>query len=68
MPFHVIEASNLVKYYRKKKEPAIDNLNLAIDEGKIFTLLEKWGWKNHIPENRHYPAPTHLWLCDGFWT
>ncbi len=40
---HVIEASNLVKYYRKKKDPALDNLNLAIDEGKIFTLLGRNG-------------------------
>jgi len=39
----VIEASNLVKYYRKKKEPALDNLNLAIEEGKIFTLLGRNG-------------------------
>jgi ABC-2 type transport system ATP-binding protein len=39
----VIEASKLVKYYRKKKEPALENLNLAIDEGRIFTLLGRNG-------------------------
>lgn len=43
MPSQVIEASNLVKYYRKKKDPALDNLNIAIDEGKIFTLLGRNG-------------------------
>jgi ABC-2 type transport system ATP-binding protein len=43
LPSRVIEASNLVKYYRRKKEPALDNLNIAIDEGKIFTLLGRNG-------------------------
>jgi len=39
----VIEASELVKYYRKKKEPALDKLNLSIKEGQIFTLLGRNG-------------------------
>jgi ABC-2 type transport system ATP-binding protein len=39
----VIEASKLVKYYNKKKEPALDNLNLAVKEGQIFTLLGRNG-------------------------
>jgi len=39
----VIEASELVKYYRKKKEPALDKLNLCIKEGQIFTLLGRNG-------------------------
>jgi ABC-2 type transport system ATP-binding protein len=39
----VIDASNLVKYYSRKKEPALDNLNLSIKEGEIFTLLGRNG-------------------------
>ena len=39
----MIEASELVKYYRKKKEPALDKLNLSIKEGQIFTLLGRNG-------------------------
>jgi ABC-2 type transport system ATP-binding protein len=39
----VVEASNLVKYYRKNKEPALDDLNLSIKEGEIFTLLGRNG-------------------------
>jgi len=43
MPSSVIEASKLVKYYSKKREPALDNLDLSIKEGKIFTLLGRNG-------------------------
>ena len=43
MSSFVIEASELVKYYRKKKKPALDNLNLSIKEGQIFTLLGRNG-------------------------
>ena len=43
MSSFVIEASELVKYYRKKKEPALDKLNLSIKEGQIFTLLGRNG-------------------------
>jgi ABC-2 type transport system ATP-binding protein len=39
----VVDASNLVKYYSRKKEPALDNLNLSIKEGEIFTLLGRNG-------------------------
>ena len=43
MSSSVIEASKLVKYYSKKREPALDNLDLSIKEGKIFTLLGRNG-------------------------
>lgn len=43
MPSFVVEARNVVKYYRKKKDPALDNLNLSIEEGQIFTLLGRNG-------------------------
>ena len=39
----IIEAEELVKYYRKSKVPAIDKLNLDIEQGKIFTLLGRNG-------------------------
>jgi ABC-2 type transport system ATP-binding protein len=39
----VVEASKLVKYYNKKREPALDNLNLSVKEGQIFTLLGRNG-------------------------
>src|SRR5438477_7643710 len=39
----IIEADHLVKYYKRKKEPALDNLNLRVDQGKIFTLLGRNG-------------------------
>ena len=39
----MIEANGLVKYYRKKKEPALDNLDLSVKEGQIFTLLGRNG-------------------------
>ena len=39
----MIEASKLVKYYDRKREPALDNLNLSIKEGQIFTLLGRNG-------------------------
>ncbi len=43
MPSFIIEADNLVKYYGKAKEPALDNLELRVPEGKIFTLLGRNG-------------------------
>jgi len=43
LPSDVIDAREVVKYYRKKKEPALDNLNLSIKEGQIFTLLGRNG-------------------------
>ena len=43
MPSDVIDAREVVKYYRKKKDPALDNLNLSIKEGQIFTLLGRNG-------------------------
>jgi len=43
MPSFVVEASELVKYYRQKKDPALDRLNLTVKEGQIFTLLGRNG-------------------------
>jgi len=43
LPSDVIDAREVVKYYRKKKEPALDKLNLSIREGQIFTLLGRNG-------------------------
>ena len=43
MPPYVIEASGLVKYYRKRTEPALDGLDLSVREGEIFTLLGRNG-------------------------
>jgi ABC-2 type transport system ATP-binding protein len=39
----VVDASNIVKYYSRKNDPALDNLNLSIKEGEIFTLLGRNG-------------------------
>jgi ABC-2 type transport system ATP-binding protein len=39
----IIEADHLVKYYKRKKEPALDHLNLRVGQGKIFTLLGRNG-------------------------
>ena len=39
----LVEARELVKYYRQKKEPALDHLNLTIEQGQIFTLLGRNG-------------------------
>ena len=39
----IIEAKGLVKYYKKQREPALDHLDLDVDEGKIFTLLGRNG-------------------------
>jgi ABC-2 type transport system ATP-binding protein len=39
----IIEARELVKFYRKSKVPAIDGLNLDIKRGGIFTLLGRNG-------------------------
>ena len=39
----VIEASSLVKYYKNQKKPAVDDLNLAVAEGRLFTLLGRNG-------------------------
>ncbi len=43
MSSFVIEANELVKYYRKQRDPALDNLKLSIKEGQIFTLLGRNG-------------------------
>jgi ABC-2 type transport system ATP-binding protein len=39
----VVDASNIVKYYSRKNDPALDNLNLSIKGGEIFTLLGRNG-------------------------
>jgi ABC-2 type transport system ATP-binding protein len=39
----VIEASSLVKYYKNQKKPAVDDLNLTVAEGRLFTLLGRNG-------------------------
>jgi ABC-2 type transport system ATP-binding protein len=39
----VIDANGLVKYYRKSKVPALDNLSLSVKKGQIFTLLGRNG-------------------------
>ena len=43
MSVFVVDANNLVKYYSRKKDPALDNLNLSMREGEIFTLLGRNG-------------------------
>ena len=43
MSSFVVDASNIVKYYSRKNDPALDNLNLSIKEGEIFTLLGRNG-------------------------
>ena len=39
----IIDADNLIKFYRGKAEPALDNFDLSINEGRIFTLLGRNG-------------------------
>ncbi len=39
----IIDANSLVKFYRGKAEPALDNFNLSVNEGRIFTLLGRNG-------------------------
>jgi ABC-2 type transport system ATP-binding protein len=39
----IIEAENVIKFYKGKPEPALDDFNLKVDQGKIFTLLGKNG-------------------------
>ncbi|MGI0079204.1 MAG: ABC transporter ATP-binding protein [Nitrososphaerales archaeon] len=39
----IIQAQELVKYYRKSEVPAIDKLSLDIKQGEIFTLLGRNG-------------------------
>jgi len=39
----IIDANSLVKFYRGKAEPALDNFDLSVDEGRIFTLLGRNG-------------------------
>jgi ABC-2 type transport system ATP-binding protein len=39
----IIEASALVKYYKNEKRPAVDDLNLNVTEGRLFTLLGRNG-------------------------
>jgi len=38
-----IVADGLVKYYKGKAEPALDNFGLSVEQGKIFTLLGRNG-------------------------
>ena len=38
-----IFADGLVKYYKGKAEPALNNFGLTVDQGKIFTLLGRNG-------------------------
>jgi ABC-2 type transport system ATP-binding protein len=39
----IIDANSLVKFYRGKAEPALDNFHLSVNEGRIFTLLGRNG-------------------------
>ena len=39
----ILEANELVKYYRSREEPALDKLNLRVERGRIFTLLGRNG-------------------------
>jgi ABC-2 type transport system ATP-binding protein len=43
LPSPIIEVHKLVKYYGKSELPALDGLDMAVDEGKIFTLLGRNG-------------------------
>jgi ABC-2 type transport system ATP-binding protein len=43
LPSAVIEVHKLVKYYGKSELPALDGLDLAVSEGRIFTLLGRNG-------------------------
>jgi len=39
----IIEASALVKYYKNEKKPAVDDLDLSVTGGRLFTLLGRNG-------------------------
>ncbi|MDV3278259.1 MAG: ABC transporter ATP-binding protein [Nitrososphaerales archaeon] len=39
----ILQADGLVKYYKGKREPALDNLQLKVKPGQIFTLLGRNG-------------------------
>lgn len=39
----VIDAKDIVKYYKGKPDPALDNFDLSVSEGRIFTLLGRNG-------------------------
>lgn len=39
----VIDADQVVKYYKGKEDPALNGFNLSVSEGKIFTLLGRNG-------------------------
>jgi len=43
LPSPIIEVRKLVKYYGKNEVPALDGLDLAVNEGRIFTLLGRNG-------------------------
>jgi ABC-2 type transport system ATP-binding protein len=43
VPCSIIEVHKLVKYYRKSEVPALDGLDLTVNEGEIFTLLGRNG-------------------------
>jgi ABC-2 type transport system ATP-binding protein len=43
MPSLIIEVQELVKYYRRSNFPALNGLDLAVNEGRIFTLLGRNG-------------------------
>jgi len=43
LPSSIIEVRKLVKYYGKSEVPALDGLDLAVNEGRIFTLLGRNG-------------------------
>ena len=43
LPSQIIEVYQLVKYYRKSTFPALDGLDLDVNEGRIFTLLGRNG-------------------------
>ena len=39
----IIDAKDVVKYYRGKADPALDSFNLQVGSGSIFTLLGRNG-------------------------
>lgn len=39
----VIDAKQIVKFYKGKADPALDGFNLSVSEGRIFTLLGRNG-------------------------
>jgi ABC-2 type transport system ATP-binding protein len=43
LPSSIIEVRKLIKYYGKSEIPALDGLDLAVNEGRIFTLLGRNG-------------------------